>query len=397
MKSYFQKFNEILKENRFSYFFLLFIGVVIFNWAYQGYIKYFLIFLFVLSLLSFAVQSVILLKKNIYLYTFRIFLIILLCFEVVFGFLNSNDKSSITGYYDYVVSDSVLGWRFKPNCDQVRSTKIYNDDTVYDVYYSSDKYSRRKQYSFDELNPNFLSDKKKHAIFLGCSFTFGQGLNYESTFPYLFERENPDYKSYNYGFSNYAPHEFCFFFDKGVNIVNNVSVPQDSGFCMYSYIDDHLNRVFGSSDYLSNANTKDSPEVFIKNNKLILKKRSCVKKMTSWFLNNSETLKYFGIKTTYPKNDEFYRRFADIVNYTACKYWELKPFGDFYVSLYPNKYCVIDTSWIKFLDKKIILLKTNSPKDFDSNKSYLIKNDGHPNKQLNLYYAQEITKSIIKK
>ena len=74
----------------------------------------------------------------------------------------------------------------------------------------------------------------------------------------------------------------------------------------------------------------------------------------------------------------------------------MKPNGNFYVSLYPHKYCVSDTSWVKFLDKRIIVLKTNFPDDFDTNSLYLIKDDGHPDKELNLFYAKEISKSINK-
>lgn len=395
-KVYFQKFLNKLYENRFSFILLSFAFVFILVWSICVSTKYLIILLFLFCCFIYIIQSLCLIKRNIVTYTFSAFFLILLYFELIFCVLNYSPGSSITGYYDYVTKDSIVGWRFMPNCHKVRSTKIINKDTVYDVYYSSDDYSRRindDKRIFDNKGP---VSAKKHAIFLGCSFTFGQGLDYTSTFPYLFEQENPEFISYNYGFSNYAPQEFCLFFDNGINTINNTSIPEDEGFCFYSFIDDHLNRVYGGSSYLSNANTNDSPEVSVIENQLFFQKRSFFKKLISWILNNSETLKYFGISITYPKTEAFYLRFAEIINYTAYKYWDLKPNGNFYVSLYPHKYCVSDTSWVKFLDKRIIVLKTNFPDDFDTNSLYLIKDDGHPDKELNMFYAKEISKSINK-
>ncbi len=78
------------------------------------------------------------------------------------------------------------------------------------------------------------------------------------------------------------------------------------------------------------------------------------------------------------------------------KYINIKPLGEFYVGLYPYKYCVLDTSWIKFLDKKIKVLNIPPPIDFETNSSYKIKSDGHPTKELNSYYVKEISKLIFK-
>lgn len=45
------------------------------------------------------------------------------------------------------------------------------------------------------------------AAFLGCSFTFGEGLQDDQTLPYFFEKTaGPAMRSYNFGFHGYGPH-----------------------------------------------------------------------------------------------------------------------------------------------------------------------------------------------
>ena len=181
-------------------------------------------------------------------------------------------------------------------------------------------------------------------------------------------------------------------FNEGINTINDRSVPEDSGFCMYTFIDDHLNRVYGGSLYLYNGGK--TPDVNVINNKLVCEKRPKYLKDIAWFLNNSETMKYFNITNSYPKTIKFYKRFAGLINYIADKYWNVKPHNEFYVGLYPHN--ATDTTWLRFLDEKIKVLKIPSPQDYDTNPSYMNKKFWHPKKGLNLYYEKEISKLIFK-
>ena len=394
MKRYIQKINNLLLE-KWLQFFLLFCSSMLFLIPQiVSEIKYIFILLFYFS---FIVQALLLIRKSYFFFIFRTLLIIFLCFEISFGLLNSkgyNSNNYLIAVENYWMHDDILGYRHLPNCTKIRSVEIFGKDTAFDVCYSSDEFGRRIN---DEIKFNNSirenSFKKKHAVFLGCSFTFGYGLKDSSTFPSMFENLNPDYKSYNFGVTGYGPNHICYQFDDGINIFNNFSVPEDSGFCLYTYIDDHLNRVYGGSDYLKRG--ENIPEVYVYNNKLVRTQRPYLQRKLTWFLNNSETMKYFNINLTYPKTDKFYKRFADIINYIAGKYWNIKPHGEFYIGLYPCN--PIDTSWIKFLDKRIKVINIQSPIDFETNASYKIKYDGHPTEKLNYYYTKEFSKSIVKK
>ena len=46
--------------------------------------------------------------------------------------------------------------------------------------------------------------KSEFVIFTGCSFVFGEGVNDNQTLPYLYGKQNPAVRCYNYGFPGYG-------------------------------------------------------------------------------------------------------------------------------------------------------------------------------------------------
>ncbi len=391
-----QKYYDFLTQRKIHYFilFILVLGISIWPILFPLQVKliYYLIVLLVFSL---VLQVLRINQLRYLLFLFRLLVITFIFSEIFFRVLDCNKNKNVDNSWEVYAADSVLGMRLKPNCNEFNLLKTINGDTAYYASFSSDNNSMRVA---DEkmLNDSFhaLPDKTNHAIFLGCSFTFGMGLNYYCTFPYIFEKSHKNYKSYNYGVFGYGTHHCCLLFDEGINTINNKSVPEDSGFCMYTYIDDHLDRVFGSSGYLSYY--KNTPYVSIENDNLKRKKIPFLQTCLAWILNNSSTMNHFKIEFKHPKNEEFYKRFAGLVNYMANKYNKLKPYGRFYVSIYPYNDQNKDTAWIKFINKEIKVLRIPPPEDFDRNPSYIIKHDWHPTKELNQYYVNEISKLIDK-
>lgn len=382
----FKIFLKLLKDKWLIYVILLIFIICLKISQLKGEIMWILFFVIFLSL---VIQSIFSIKKNYGFYIFKFVLIVLFCFELIFGLLNKkNVFNEHANSSNYIIGDSILHYKIRPNCIKERSNLLMGKDTVYDVYYTSDEYGRRIP-SNEKLIDSVTH--KKHAIFLGCSFTFGDGLDDSSTFPFIFQKNYNAYKSYNYGVSGYAPNQISLLFDKRVNTINNISVPQDSGFCLYTFIDDHLNRVYGSSEYLFWGSK--TPDVTVENNNLIWNKRPFYLLAIAWILNNSETMKYFKIKNTYPHTYKFYKKFADLINYMAYKYLTIKPKGVFYVGLYPGN--SIDTNWLIFLDKKIKILNIKQPNDYQTNESYMNKKFWHPKKALNEYYSSEVSKIVL--
>ena len=83
------------------------------------------------------------------------------------------------------------------------------------------------------------SEPDKFACFLGCSFTFGKGVQDAETLPAQFQYLNSTYRSYNFGCNGFGPHQVLRQLETSV-ISEQIS--QTTGFGMYLFIEDHLRR-----------------------------------------------------------------------------------------------------------------------------------------------------------
>ena len=343
-----------------------------------------------LFILSYVIQFSLLKKDSYLFYILRVLLVVFIFFEVFTGFVGSSEESSIRIRGDFGIQDSVLGWRLKPGIQSEKSIQIFRGDTISVGSYSSDKFSRRIPDGVLSI-PDYVSSNNnpsKHAIFLGCSFTFGSGLHYTSTFPHIFETFNPDFKSYNYGYKAFAPNQISLLFSEGVNTINHSTIEQHEGFALYTYIDAHLDRVHGHNF--------GSPIVYSNGDSLVVTEKSFGEKLIMTYMNSSNTLNFFNIYYSHPNNELFYERFAELINYSANRYWDLFENSKFYVGIYPSMHAQ-NTEWIRYLDPDIILLNIKPPADFESNIDYYLihpKADRHPNEFLNTYYVNEINKTI---
>ena len=400
-KNYFRKLDGILKEQTTLYFGVLIVsGIFILRMAIAAFctasgvridwVAFGCIALFVLSC---VLQSLLLQKKCYPLFLVRVLMVSLLVFQIGYRVYNIPSHSLQTMGNPYLESDDCLGFRVIPNLHDVWRWQIVSKDTLYKVCYSTDNFSRRvpddafiKEHSKDKNHPD------KHALFFGCSFTFGHGVMYSSTFPYLFETLNPDYKSYNYGMSGYGPHQIALLFDKRVNTINNEAIPEEKGFALYTYMDDHLNRVYGGSDYCRWVHSLP-PNVYIENDSLVKKEWPQTRLLCYRFLYDINLFVNFKFTMDYPKKDSFYKRFAAIINYAAKKYWELYPENHFFVGIYPGY--DTDLNWTQYLDEKIVALRMDTPPDYNDKSKYEVSRfDHHPSVASNSYYAEELTKLI---
>ena len=84
-----------------------------------------------------------------------------------------------------------------PNDGSFSSIKLKNNDTVYSVIYSIKDKIR--------ITPSSNNKVNNQILFLGCSQTFGEGLNDNETLPHYFGLEtNNFYQIKNYGFHGYG-------------------------------------------------------------------------------------------------------------------------------------------------------------------------------------------------
>lgn len=94
------------------------------------------------------------------------------------------------------------------------------------------------------------NDKKFNCLFLGCSFTFGTGVNNDQTLPYYFGQLHPEAGIYNYGIPGGSPQEIYL---QSTHIENFEDIPQKPTIIIYTFISDHLRRLKGTMNLIFRA------------------------------------------------------------------------------------------------------------------------------------------------
>lgn len=132
----------------------------------------------------------------------------------------------------HIRRDPELGYVLARN-SRVLVLHTSDDKVVYEMRVTTDSLGRR-------LVP--LDDRtaaERFVMFFGDSFSFGDGVNDDETFPYHVGRRLPDVAVYNYGLSGYGPQH-------AVAVIESRSlrseVPQKRGVALYTYIDAHVHR-----------------------------------------------------------------------------------------------------------------------------------------------------------
>lgn len=143
--------------------------------------------------------------------------------------------------FDLVEPDPVLG--FVPAAATTfDETLTRGGVNVYRVRYTTDEYHRR-------ITPVERPEERACvALFFGCSFTFGTGVNGGDTLPAQFGRTSDCFVPLNYGFSGYGPQDFWV---QTQNPELPGQLPHTRGVAIYTFIDDHVNRLAGAPDVVS--------------------------------------------------------------------------------------------------------------------------------------------------
>lgn len=141
-----------------------------------------------------------------------------------------------SNFFDLVEAEPVMG--FVPRASAAFDETLTRGGTeIYRVRYSIDEYHRR-------ITPVEQPQARScAALFFGCSFTFGMGVNDNETLAAQFGRATDCFLPINYGFSGYGPQSLW-------AKVQDPDLPQElpnkRGVAIYTFIFDHLNRLAGA-------------------------------------------------------------------------------------------------------------------------------------------------------
>lgn len=140
----------------------------------------------------------------------------------------------------YAFEQKIGGLKPFPDASSDVERKAADGSLIYSVNYSFDNFGRRRIPTIS---------KKHRALFLGCSYTMGQGVQADETFAAIFDRNQQNYTSEIFAFLAWSPTVLVRAIESSLG--PPASPPENSDIAVFTLFDHHLMRVTGSSDIAS--------------------------------------------------------------------------------------------------------------------------------------------------
>lgn len=321
-------------------------------------------------------------------------IMLVLCFSLLewaCGILYKNrlaneNKIKITGPNYAIEKDSVVGYTLPADTTLIYQ-KYVNDSSIYNTTVTTNRFGLRICTKLDTTQ----TLATKHALFFGCSFTLGEGLNGNETLEYNFEQKNKGYQSYNFGLSGYGPQQNLARLERGK--IENI-VTQKKGIAIYTYIPDHMRRaVPGATGYFMHGGV--SPDYAWEGESLkyigFSKNTSLWRKFLYEVVLNTNIFKFFNISYPFYYNQKDRAFIAQMLKQMEIEY--LKKFdGKFYVLLYPSTQNYNELI-VELKARNINYLDYSKLVNFDDPK-YVIKYDNHPRAITNKIVMDKLCQDI---
>lgn len=248
---------------------------------------------------------------------------------------------------------------------------------LYDVKITTDRWGWR-------IVPSPPSSSARHfAAFLGCSYTWGEGVNDNETLPYYFAQAEPNYHAYNMGFSGYGPNSLVVRLEAAGP---DIGVREPTGIGIYIFMPDHLVRVLGTMNFVTNGWGQLDP-YFTEGKGGHLERRGSFESgrpylFRFWqFLSKREFIKFFHLD--FPRIDSDYSLgfFTKVLMRLRADFRARFPRSEFVVVLWPDPNGITEDLLIPYLEKSEIRYLDYSKFRLDrliEGQPYLP--DGHPSK-----------------
>ncbi|MBY0315969.1 MAG: hypothetical protein K2Q26_10640, partial [Bdellovibrionales bacterium] len=167
----------------------------------------------------------------------------------------------------------------------------------------------KNEFTIDQFARRIYSRKSqetsKYLLFLGCSFTFGEGLADAETLPFATYQSLNNVAVYNYGISGASLGHLLF----RMNVIEKSEILENEGWIVYPFLDQHISRLIGRLSVLGTGDFKKSLHFkFDDNDQLTTDGRfEDVWPLRVWiyqWLNRSHIVQFFGIDFPFRWSDE---------------------------------------------------------------------------------------------
>jgi hypothetical protein len=275
-----------------------------------------------------------------------------------------------------------------PGDHPIKRLRLPNREVIYQVVYSIGLEGNR-------ITPKHNPDNdKKAALFLGCSFTIGEGVNNDETIPYYFGKYADDWSAYNYAAHGGGP------FDMLARLetmdFSSIKEPVEAVVYIFPYF--HLERISG--EFLrAQWNAK---QMFY--NYDPVQKRFIRKGPLAWvFPFKLFIAKHFKIYRLlvrakvwpfYPSESQLLRDTANIFSQMESVVADKFPDAQFIFVLYPNKNDPGKLIELMKENNKIHILDYSKLFDPSSPNYYLAPEDKHPTPRANSEFAKKLAEDM---
>ena len=202
---------------------------------------------------------------------------------------------------------------------------------LFDVVYRTDSLGRR-------LTPReTIVAPTRHALFFGCSATFGEGVEDRDTLPAQFERLRPSFRAYNYGFCGWGPQQ-AFEWTLDPSLPSQIAEPE--GVAIYTYLVGHEDRAIGRMSVVTSWG-RSMPCWELERDGSLARTGSFasahpLRQKLYEIAARSEILRYLSIDLPLRRSDDSFRLVARLLRATANEYGKAFPRGRFYVVISPS-------------------------------------------------------------
>jgi hypothetical protein len=238
-----------------------------------------------------------------------------------------------------------------------------------------------------------VNDHAKYLAFFGCSFTYGESLNDEDTFPYMIQQQSPSFNVYNYALPGASTTNMLSILNKDFA----TKTPESSGIGIYVYIDWHVRRNIGGVQVMGSKAwaamlpyyTKDSDGHFTNHGNMY---DNLPMGRIYEFLSQISTLK--ALATDLPILTDNHVEFtSDLIAESQRVMLEARPDSDFYVLIHPLASGEYTKKLFKYLEaRNIKYIDGRNFAGFDPGVDYYIDYDRfHPNREINQIIKDGLT------
>ncbi len=144
-----------------------------------------------------------------------------------------------------IVPDPVLGYKPLPS-SQIRAKRILGGRTLFEATYTQNAEARRIVPPVASAAP--LDGSARVALFFGCSFTYGEGVQDDQTLPFFYSVDRGNTRAINLGYNGYGPQNMLALLDDTAALA---SLRTEIGTApavetIYTFIDHHVKRSSGA-------------------------------------------------------------------------------------------------------------------------------------------------------